>query len=152
MNFTAQQIANILGGAIEGNPNAEVNSVAKIEEGCIGNLCFLANEKYTHHIYTTNASVIIVNNSFHLDQKIKATLIKVDDAYSSFSQLLEVYNKMKFDKVGLSDKAVICTNFTVVINTNIWKNDGIISNSNILPNVTVRMDFYIVTNNYTFTN
>ena len=53
MNFTAQQIANILGGTIEGNPNAEVNSVAKIEEGCIGNLCFLANEKYTHHIYTT---------------------------------------------------------------------------------------------------
>ena len=65
MNFTAQQIANILGGTIEGDPNAKVSSVAKIEEGCIGNLCFLANKKYTNHIYTTNASVIIVNNSIY---------------------------------------------------------------------------------------
>ena len=67
MNFTAQQIANILGGTIEGDPNAEVNSVAKIEKGCVGNLCFLANEKYTNYIYTSNASVIIVNNSFNLN-------------------------------------------------------------------------------------
>ena len=93
MNFTAKQIADILGGVIVGNPNSEVNSVAKIEEGCIGNLCFLANEKYKQYVYTTKASAIIVNNSFKIDKKIKATLIKVDDAYSSFSKLIGVYNK-----------------------------------------------------------
>ena len=113
MNFTAQEVANIIGGTIEGDPHAKVNSVAKIEDGCIGNLCFLANEKYKNHIYTTDASVIIVDNSFNLSKKIKATLIKVDDAYSSFSQLLEVYNRMKFNKSGLSDKADI-SNKTII--------------------------------------
>ena len=113
MNFTAQEVANIIDGTIEGDPHVKVNSVAKIEDGCIGNLCFLANEKYKDHIYTTDASVIIVDNSFNLSKKIKATLIKVDDAYSSFSQLLEVYNKMKFNKSGLSDKADI-SNKTII--------------------------------------
>ncbi len=113
MNFTAQEVANIIGGTIEGDPHAKVNSVAKIEDGCIGNLCFLANEKYKNHIYTTDASVIIVDNSFNLSKKIKATLIKVDDAYSSFSQLLEVYNRMKFNKSGLSDKADISNKTTI---------------------------------------
>ena len=113
MNFTAQEVANIIGGTIEGDPHVKVNSVAKIEDGCIGNLCFLANEKYKNHIYTTDASVIIVDNSFNLSKKIKATLIKVDDAYSSFSQLLEVYNRMKFNKSGLSDKADISNKTTI---------------------------------------
>ncbi|MEC9209871.1 MAG: UDP-3-O-(3-hydroxymyristoyl)glucosamine N-acyltransferase [Bacteroidota bacterium] len=113
MNFTAEQIANIVGGTVEGNPNTEVNSVGKIEEGCIGNLCFLANEKYTNYIYTTNASIIIVNHSFHLDKEINATLIKVNDAYSSFSQLIAIYNKMKFDKVGLSNKADISSKISI---------------------------------------
>ena len=113
MNFTAQEVANIIDGTIEGDPHVKVNSVAKIEDGCIGNLCFLANEKYKDYIYTTDASVIIVDNSFNLSKKIKATLIKVDDAYSSFSQLLEVYNKMKFNKSGLSDKADI-SNKTII--------------------------------------
>ena len=113
MNFTAQELANIIGGTIEGDPYVKVNSVAKIEDGCIGNLCFLANEKYKNHIYTTDASVIIVDNSFNLSKKIKATLIKVDDAYSSFSRLLEVYNKMKFNKTGLSDKADISNKTTI---------------------------------------
>ena len=63
MKFTAQQIADILGGTLEGDPNKEVNSVAKIEEGCAGNLCFLSNEKYKKHLHTSNASVIIINAS-----------------------------------------------------------------------------------------
>ena len=113
MNFTAQEVANIIDGTIEGDPHVKVNSVAKIEDGCIGNLCFLANEKYKDYLYTTDASVIIVDNSFNLSKKIKATLIKVDDAYSSFSQLLEVYNKMKFNKSGLSEKADI-SNKTII--------------------------------------
>ena len=84
MKFTAKQIAEILSGEIVGNAMVEVNSLAKIEDGKEGDLCFLANEKYTPHIYTTKASIIIINNSFKADKSISSTLIKVDDAYNSF--------------------------------------------------------------------
>ena len=113
MKFTAQQIAEILNGEIVGNAEVEVNSLAKIEEGQKGDLCFLANEKYTPHIYTTKASIIIVNTSFISDTEITATLIKVEDAYSSFSQLLELYNKMQFNEVGISKKADIDKNSSI---------------------------------------
>jgi len=107
MKFTAQQIAKILNGEIVGNVEVEVNSLAKIEEGKKGDLCFLSNEKYTPHIYTTKASIVIVNTSFISDTEIASTLIKVEDAYSSFSQLLEMYNNMQFNKVGISKKSDI---------------------------------------------
>ena len=113
MKFTAQQIAEILNGEIVGNSEVEVNSLAKIEEGKKGDLCFLANEKYTPHIYTTQASIIIVNTSFTNDSEIASTLIKVEDAYSSFSQLLELYNKMQFNEVGISKKADIDKNSSI---------------------------------------
>jgi UDP-3-O-[3-hydroxymyristoyl] glucosamine N-acyltransferase len=113
MKFTAQQIAEILNGEIVGNAEVEVNSLAKIEEGKKGDLCFLANEKYTPHIYTTKASIIIVNTSFISDTEITATLIKVEDAYSSFSQLLELYNKMQFNELGISKKADIDKNSSI---------------------------------------
>ena len=113
MKFTAQQIAEILNGEIVGNAEVEVNSLAKIEEGKKGDLCFLANEKYTPHIYTTQASIVIVNTSFNSDTKIASTLIKVKDAYSSFSHLLELYNKMQFNEVGVSKKADIDENITI---------------------------------------
>jgi len=113
MKFTAQQIAEILNGEIVGNAEVEVNSLAKIEEGKKGDLCFLANEKYTPHIYTTKASIVIVNTSFISDTEITATLIKVEDAYSSFSQLLELYNKMQFNEVGISKKADIDKNSSI---------------------------------------
>jgi len=110
MKFTAQQIAEILNGEIVGNAEVEVNSLAKIEDGKKGDLCFLANEKYTSHIFTTKASIVIVNTSFTSDTEIASTLIKVEDAYSSFSQLLELYNKIQFDEVGVSKKADIDDN------------------------------------------
>jgi len=113
MKFTAQQIAEILNGEIVGNAEVEVNSLAKIEEGKKGDLCFLANEKYTPHIYTTKASIVIVNTSFISDTEITATLIKVEDAYSSFSQLLELYNKMQFNELGISKKADIDKNSSI---------------------------------------
>ena len=113
MKFTAQQIAEILNGEIVGNAEVEVNSLAKIEEGQKGDLCFLANEKYTPHIYTTKASIVIVNTSFISDTEITSTLIKVEDAYSSFSQLLELYNKMQFNEVGISKKADIDKNSSI---------------------------------------
>ena len=105
MKFNAQQIAEILNGEIVGNSEVEVNSLAKIEEGKKGDLSFLANPKYTPHIYTSKASIVIVNKSFTADKNINATLIKVEDAYASFSQILELYNQMKFNKVGVSKKA-----------------------------------------------
>jgi len=113
MKFTAQQIAEILNGEIVGNAEVEVNSLAKIEEGKKGDLCFLANEKYTPHIYTTKASIVIVNTSFISETEITSTLIKVEDAYSSFSQLLELYNKMQFNELGISKKADIDKNSSI---------------------------------------
>jgi UDP-3-O-[3-hydroxymyristoyl] glucosamine N-acyltransferase len=113
MKFTAQQIAEILNGEIVGNAEVEVNSLAKIEEGKKGDLCFLANDKYTPHIYTTKASIVIVNTYFISDKEIISTLIKVEDAYSSFSKLLELYNKIQFNEVGISKKADVDKNCSI---------------------------------------
>ena len=149
MKLTAKQIAEIINGEIVGNPEVEVNSLAKIEEGKKGNICFLSNEKYTHHIYTTKASIVIVNTSFSSELEIVSTLIKVKDAYSSFSQLLELYNKTQFNDIGVSKKADIDKNssicdtafvgaFTSVCKgVVIGKNVKIHSNCNIGENVTI---------------
>ncbi len=107
MKFTAEQIASILEGEVVGDPNAEVYKLAKIEEGTTGSLTFLANPKYANYIYTTNATIAIVNNTFVADQEIKATLIKVEDAYKSFSKLLEYYNQVKLMKSGIEQPSVI---------------------------------------------
>ena len=107
MKFTAQQIADILDGVIEGNPNAEVDKLSKIEEGEDGSLTFLSNPKYTSYIYETRASICIVNNSFEKNQPISTTLIKVEDSYEAFSKLLEVYNQIKLDKKGIETPSSI---------------------------------------------
>jgi UDP-3-O-[3-hydroxymyristoyl] glucosamine N-acyltransferase len=143
MKFTAEQIAEILSGNIVGNPNTEVSSLAKIEDGEKGNLCFLANEKYTNYVYSTNASIILVNESFELEKKIKPTLIKVKDAYTSFSELIEVYNKMKFNDVGLSEKADISSNSTIGDNVYIGAFTTISNGASIGKNVKVHPNCYI---------
>lgn len=107
MKITAEQIATVLEGDIVGNPFEEVKTLAKIEEGTKGSISFLANPKYEHFIYTTEASVVIVNKTFEPDQPIKSTLIKVDDAYKSFSKLLEYYNQVKLMKSGIEQPSVI---------------------------------------------
>ena len=91
MNFTAEQIAGILEGEIVGDSTIEVSRLSKIEEGAAGALTFLSNPKYTPYIYTTKASITIVNKSFIPEKDIHTTLIKVDDAYKAFSKLLEYY-------------------------------------------------------------
>lgn len=101
MEFTAIQIAGILEGEVIGNPETKVSKLAKIEEGVEGALTFLANPKYTPFIYTTKASITIVNNSFEPEKELTTTLIKVEDAYKSFSKLLEYYNQVKNNKVGI---------------------------------------------------
>ncbi len=103
MEFTASQIANLLEGEVDGNPEIAVHKLAKIEEGEKGSLTFLANPKYTHYIYSTEASITIVNKDFVPEQQLSTTLIKVDDAYKSFSRLLEYYNQVKFNKIGLEE-------------------------------------------------
>jgi len=100
MKFTAKQIADILEGEIEGNPEAEVTKLSKIEEGTKGALSFLSNSKYNSYIYTTEASVVIVNESFKPEKELQTTLIKVNDAYQAFSKLLEFYNEVKNNKLG----------------------------------------------------
>lgn len=107
MIFTASQIAGILEGEVEGNPEISVHKLAKIEEGEKGSLTFLANPKYTPHIYTTKASITIVNKDFTPDQQIATTLIKVEDAYESFSKLLEYYDQAKNTKTGIEEPTFI---------------------------------------------
>jgi len=110
MKFKAQQIADILNGEIIGDPEITVSSLSKIEEGQSGSLSFLSNTKYTSFIYNTLASVVIVNKSFIPDAPINATLIKVDDAYSAFSQLLEFYNQIKLSKSGIEQPSFMGEN------------------------------------------
>ncbi|WP_395044352.1 UDP-3-O-(3-hydroxymyristoyl)glucosamine N-acyltransferase [Flavobacterium sp.] len=112
MKFTAEQIAGILEGEVIGNPNAEVHKLAKIEEGIEGSLTFLSNPKYQNFIYTTQATITIVNKSFVAEQEISTTLIKVDDPYQSFSKLLEYYNQVKLMKSGIEQPSVISENVT----------------------------------------
>ncbi|UAB83007.1 UDP-3-O-(3-hydroxymyristoyl)glucosamine N-acyltransferase [Zunongwangia sp. SCSIO 43204] len=107
MKFKASQIAEILEGTIEGNPDAEVSELAKIEEGKEGSLTFLSNPKYTSYIYSTQASVTIVNGSFEAEQPVSTTLIKVKDAYKAFSTLLEYYNQVKLRKSGIEQPSYI---------------------------------------------
>lgn len=107
MKFRAEQIAGILEGEVVGDPNAEVFKLSKIEEGTEGSLTFLSNPKYTNYIYTTNATVVIVNKSFVPEQQISSTMIKVDDAYKAFSTLLEFYNQIKLNKVGIESPSYI---------------------------------------------
>jgi UDP-3-O-[3-hydroxymyristoyl] glucosamine N-acyltransferase len=105
MEFTAVQIAEMLGGRVEGDPNATVSKLSKIEEGQPKSLSFLANPKYTAHIYDTLATIVIVNEDFVAEAKLQpgCTLIRVKDAYACFAQLLDVYNKIKLDKKGIEE-------------------------------------------------
>ena len=107
MKFTAEQIAGILEGEIVGDPKVEVSKLSKIEEGVEGALTFLSNPKYTSFIYTTKASIAIVGKDFKPEQELHTTLIKVDDAYKSFSKVLEYYNQVKLNKFGVEQPSVI---------------------------------------------
>lgn len=107
MKFTATQIAEILDGKVEGNPDVEVSKLAKIEEGSNGTLTFLANPKYTQYIYTTNASITIVENNFVAENELQTTLIRVKNPYKAFSKLLEYYNQVKMNKTGIEEPVFI---------------------------------------------
>jgi UDP-3-O-[3-hydroxymyristoyl] glucosamine N-acyltransferase len=95
MQFTAQQIALLVSGTIEGSPDTTVTSFGKIEEATAGQLSFLANPKYEDYLYSTKASLIIVNENLQLQKNISATLVRVKDAYSAFATLLTTYQNLK---------------------------------------------------------
>lgn len=109
MEFSAQQIASVLGGTVEGNPEVKVNNFSKIEEGKPGTLTFLANPKYEHYIYNTEASIVLVNNDFVPAEPIKATLVKVANAYASLAILLNMVEKAKEKKAGIDSTAFIAS-------------------------------------------
>ncbi|PDH43535.1 MAG: UDP-3-O-(3-hydroxymyristoyl)glucosamine N-acyltransferase [Flavobacteriales bacterium MED-G15] len=107
MKFTAQQIAAQLEGTVDGDPNVEVFQLSKIEEAQKGSLTFLANPKYKQYIYKTQASITIVNDDFVAENDLSTTLVRVPNAYDSFTLLLDYYNKVKTSKTGISEKAII---------------------------------------------
>ncbi|QCE42830.1 UDP-3-O-(3-hydroxymyristoyl)glucosamine N-acyltransferase [Psychroserpens sp. NJDZ02] len=113
MKFTAEQIAGILDGVVDGNPQAEVSKLSKIEEGVEGALTFLANPKYTSYIYSTKATIAIVDKDFVPEHDISSTLIRVDDAYKSFSKLLEYYNQVKLNKFGIEQPTSVSETATI---------------------------------------
>ncbi len=107
MEFSAQQIAEMLNGKVEGNPDVTVSSLSKIEEGKPGTLSFLANPQYTPYIYETQASIVIVSKDFEPEKPLQTTLLKVEDAYGAFAKLLEAYNQMRHNKEGVHPKAYV---------------------------------------------
>ena len=114
MQFTAQQIADFLQGTVEGSPNVTVSAFGKIEEAKSGELSFLANPKYEDYLYTTGASVVIVNNSLVLKQPVSNTLIRVQDAYLAFASLLELYQQQRLSvQTGIEQPAFIHETATI---------------------------------------
>ena len=113
MKFTATQIAEILEGQVDGNPDAEVSNLAKIEEGKEGSLTFLSNPKYEPYLYTTQSSIAIVDKDFQPEKEVTTTLIRVESAYKAFSKLLEFYNQVKNNKQGREEPHFISTSATI---------------------------------------
>lgn len=107
MEFTAEQIANVIGGRVEGNKDAKVHTFAKIEEGTEGAISFLSNPKYTHYLYNTKSSIVIVNEGVELEKDVDATLIRVPNAYESIAKLLQIYEASKPKKTGVAPQAYI---------------------------------------------
>lgn len=143
MEFSAQQIAELLNGKVDGDPTVVVSNLSKIEEGKPKTLSFLANPLYTQYIYSTDASVVIVNENFVPEKPIKTTLIRVADAYQAFAKLLETYNQIKLNKSGISEKAFI--HESAQIGENVYVGDGVFigehakigNNTKVYPNATI---------------
>ncbi|KAF0237912.1 MAG: UDP-3-O-3-hydroxymyristoyl glucosamine [Prolixibacteraceae bacterium] len=142
MDFKVKDIANFLNGEIIGNEDIKVSNVSKIEQGKPGTLAFLANLKYENFLYTTNASVVLVNKNFLPKETVKATLIKVDDAYQAFASLLDLYMQAKSSlKTGIEQPSFI--DQTATVGTDIYfgafayvgKNSKIGNNTKIYPQV-----------------
>ncbi len=113
MKFSAQMIADLVGGTITGDPQVKVNDFAKIEEGRPGCISFLYNDKYENYLYSTQSSIVLVNSNIEPRQDVSATLIKVADARGAVTKLLQVYESMKPRKVGISELAFVDPTATI---------------------------------------
>jgi len=118
MEFTATQIAGVLKGQIEGDANVKISKLSKIEEGEPGSISFLANPVYTQYLYTTQASLVIVNKDFVATAPVSTTLLRVESAQNAFAQLLEMYNQVMLNKTGISKLSFISE--TAKVGTNIY--------------------------------
>ncbi len=109
MKFSAKEIAALVGGKVEGNPDATVSKLAKIEEGVVGSLSFLSNPAYAPFIYTTKASIVIVNDDFSPEQTLNSTLtlIRVADSRAAFSKILGAYNQYRLNKTGIDQQSFV---------------------------------------------
>ncbi len=143
MEFTAKQIAELIEGRIEGDENAKVSSFAKIEEGREGAISFLSNPKYTHFLYDTKSSVVLINEDVALEKPVAPTLIRVKNAYESVARLLQIYDSMKPKKTGVDALAFVSASATigkdVYIGPFCYIGDGVVigDGSRIFPNVTI---------------
>jgi UDP-3-O-[3-hydroxymyristoyl] glucosamine N-acyltransferase len=146
MKFTAQQIATQLEGTVEGDPNAEVFKLSKIEDAQKGSLTFLSNPKYTPFIYKTQASVTIVNKDFVPDSDLSTTLVRVSNAYDSFSVLLDYYNKVKTSKIGIAKTTFIDSSVQLGENCYVGHMSCIEENTEISDNVKIFPQVFIGNN------
>lgn len=143
MEFTARQIAQVINGEIIGNENVTVNSFSKIEEGKPGSISFLANPKYTHYIYNTEASIVLIDKNAILEKPVETTLIKVDNAYECIAKLLQMYEATKPKKTGIDPLAFVSTNAKIGKNCYIGAfayvgdNVSIGDNTQIYPHATI---------------
>ena len=152
MEFSAKTVASFLKGKIEGNENATVTTISKIEEAKSGSLAFLANPKYNNYLYTTKASIVLINKNFELEKKIKPTLIRVENSYQAFASLLELYEQNRFSHTGIEElsfidtKAKIGKNVYVAAFAYISKNAIIGDNVKIFPHVFIGENVQIADN------
>jgi UDP-3-O-[3-hydroxymyristoyl] glucosamine N-acyltransferase len=150
MTFSAQQIAIMAGGKVEGDPNAAVGSFGKIEEAQAGQLAFLANPKYEEYLYQTSASIVIINETLELKQPVSATLIRVKDAYTAFAGLLAKYQEIQTQQltgrqepVYVNESATIGEHVFLGAFVYIGKNARIGNNVKLFPQVFIGDDVVI---------
>ena len=143
MEFTATQIAELLNGKIEGNPEVKVSKLSKIEEGVPGSVSFLANPLYTQYIYSTKASLVIVNIDFVPTAPLSSTLVRVESAELAFSKLLEMYNQIKLNKAGISRQSFISDSAKVGNNVYVGEFAFIGENAKVGNNVKIYPQVYI---------
>lgn len=158
MEFTAKQIAQVVNGEIIGDENATVSTFAKIEEGKPGSISFLSNPKYTNYVYNTEASIVLIDKTTELEQPVKTTLIRVDNAYECVAKLLQIYEASKPKKTGIDPLAFVSPDAKIgkdcyigafsYIGSNVEIGDG----TQVNPHVTVCDNVKIGTNNILYPN
>lgn len=143
MKFTLQEIANLINGTLEGDASTEIFKLSKIEQGEKGAISFLGNPKYTHYIYSTQASAVIVGNDFVAEQAVPCALIRVENAYNAFAKMLDTYNELKSQKTGISKFAAIPDSASIGNNcylgnfVSIGENVRIGKDTKIFPNTSI---------------